>query len=224
MGLADESSPLGDNYFEDKERFAVIYDTTPDLGSHCLSVLYDQLNHHASFPLTIENSESIEPVAEHWDMWFPLERFLPNGSICSEWENSRPIHGVRETCPMKKRIRDTKLDYGVGTHTARLRLIVRLLRWTATRTRSNHACSFLCQYPGMHHFFYRCRARCGAALVPNVCFIRSFLTRARTPRFKLIAPRPGGSARHGSLHSASDVSCPRPGQGCAVIPALCICG
>ncbi|KAJ5284826.1 hypothetical protein N7524_000132, partial [Penicillium chrysogenum] len=104
MGLADESSPLGDNYFEDKERFAVIYDTTPDPGSHCLSVLYDQLNHHASIPLTIENSESIEPVAEHWDI-----------SICSEWENSRPIHGIR--------------------------------------TRSNHACSFLCQYPGMNHFF-----------------------------------------------------------------------
>ncbi|KAJ5827579.1 hypothetical protein N7447_004342 [Penicillium robsamsonii] len=27
-----------------------------------------------------------------------------------------------------------------------------------------------------------------AALVPKVCFIRSFLTRVRTPRFKLVAP------------------------------------
>ncbi|KAJ5531825.1 hypothetical protein N7527_005218 [Penicillium freii] len=68
MELVDESFPLEDNDFEDKERFVVIYDTTLNLGPHCLGVLYDQLNHRASFPLTIENSESIEPVAEHWDM------------------------------------------------------------------------------------------------------------------------------------------------------------
>ncbi|KAJ5189452.1 hypothetical protein N7491_005783 [Penicillium cf. griseofulvum] len=45
MGFADESFLLEDNDFENKERFVVIYDTTPDLGSHCLGVVYDQLNH-----------------------------------------------------------------------------------------------------------------------------------------------------------------------------------
>lgn len=53
MELVDEAFPLEDNDFEDKERFVVIYDTTSDLGSHCLGVLYDQLNHRASFPLAI---------------------------------------------------------------------------------------------------------------------------------------------------------------------------
>ncbi|CAI7641096.1 unnamed protein product [Penicillium viridicatum] len=87
-----------DNDFEDKERFVVIYDTTLDLGSHCLGVLYDQLNHRASFPLTIEDSESIEPVAEHWDMWFPLETILTQwihmlrmGEITVDLRNERDL-------------------------------------------------------------------------------------------------------------------------------------
>lgn len=39
--LTDESFPLEDNDFEDKERFVIIYDIAPDLGLYCLSVLYD---------------------------------------------------------------------------------------------------------------------------------------------------------------------------------------
>ncbi|EKV04557.1 hypothetical protein PDIG_88730 [Penicillium digitatum PHI26] len=55
MELADESFPFEENDFEDKERFMIAHDTILDLGSHCLGVLYNQLNHRTSSPLAIEN-------------------------------------------------------------------------------------------------------------------------------------------------------------------------
>lgn len=56
--------------------FVSIYDTTDDLGSHCPGVLYDQQLHRGSFPMTLANSESVEPIDVHDDMWFPLETIL----------------------------------------------------------------------------------------------------------------------------------------------------
>ena len=75
MRLCDESFPGEDNELESegKERFVVIYDTVSELGSHCLGVLYDQQHSPASFPMTLENSESLETVDEHKEMWLPLE-------------------------------------------------------------------------------------------------------------------------------------------------------
>jgi len=81
MELCDISFPLGDNDLEDKERFVVIYNTVPELGSHCLGVVYDQQLHRAAFPMTLEHSESVEPVDEHDDMWFPLETILTHWII-----------------------------------------------------------------------------------------------------------------------------------------------
>lgn len=82
VGLAmepcDETFCHEDNELEDegKARFVIIYNTTPDLCSHCLGVVYDQQLHRASFPLTIEASESVEPVDERGEFWFPLETIL----------------------------------------------------------------------------------------------------------------------------------------------------
>ncbi|KAJ6010775.1 hypothetical protein N7451_002187 [Penicillium sp. IBT 35674x] len=76
MRLCDEMFPLEDNDLEGKERFVAIYGTSIGLGPHCLGVVYDQQLNRAAFPMTIMNVESIEPVDEHEELWFPLETIL----------------------------------------------------------------------------------------------------------------------------------------------------
>ncbi|OQE15368.1 hypothetical protein PENFLA_c032G08784 [Penicillium flavigenum] len=173
MGLADQSSPLEDNDFEDKS------------GSHCLGGLYDQLSHRASFPLTIENSESIEPVAEHWDMWFPLETIL-----------TQRIHMLR----MGKITADPRNERDLSNEEANARHQVGLRCW-----HPYCAAQIDSTVPAMDRYTdaieshmqsllqisreapLSTNAELDAALVPKECFIRSFLARVRT-RFKLIAP------------------------------------
>ncbi|KAJ5725251.1 uncharacterized protein N7483_006608 [Penicillium malachiteum] len=62
MQLCDEYFPDEDNELDGKERYVVIYGTSIDLGPHCLGVVYDQQLHRASFPMTIMNWESIDPM------------------------------------------------------------------------------------------------------------------------------------------------------------------
>jgi hypothetical protein len=40
-------------------------------------VVYDQQLYRATFPLTIGDSESVEPAGEHEDLWLLLETILP---------------------------------------------------------------------------------------------------------------------------------------------------
>ncbi|KAJ5298227.1 uncharacterized protein N7443_006347 [Penicillium atrosanguineum] len=67
-----------DNDLQRRDRFVVIYDTVPELGSHCLGVVYGQKLYRAAFPMTLENLDSVEPVEDHENMWFPLETILTN--------------------------------------------------------------------------------------------------------------------------------------------------
>ncbi|KAJ5359993.1 hypothetical protein N7517_009184 [Penicillium concentricum] len=186
MELVDESFPLEDNDFEDKERFIIIHDTTPDLGSHCLGVLYDQLNHRASFPLTIENSGSIEPVAEHWDMWFPLE------TILTQW-----IHMLR----MGKITADPRNERDLSDEEANSRHQIGLWCWhpycaaqidgtVGAMDRYTDAIESCMQslLPISRDAPFFTNAELDSALVPKECFICSLLTQVRSPRFKLIAP------------------------------------
>ena len=187
MGLADEYIFDEDNDSEDKERFVVIYGTVSELGSHCLGVLYDQLNHRASFPLTLENIDSVVPVAEHWDMWFPLETILTN------W-----IHMLR----MGKITADSRKGTGdLSDEDANSRSQIGLWSWhpycaaqidstVAAMDRYTDAIESRMQSPSpiSRDTPFFTDAELDAALVPQKCFIRSFLTRARAPRFKLIAP------------------------------------
>jgi hypothetical protein len=220
MELAEEYFPLEDSNFEDKERLVVIYDTTPDLGSHCLGVLYDQLNHRASFSLTIDNSESIEPVAEHWDMWFPLETILTN------W-----IHMLR----MGKITADPRRERDLSAEEANSRHHIGLWCWhpycaahvdstVAAMDRYTDAIESRMQslLPISRDTPLFTDAELDAALVPKDCFIRYLLTRVKTPRFKLIAP--GLMVPHDKEAFAVRQMFNVKGQGCAVILTLCIYG
>jgi hypothetical protein len=186
MRLSDESFPLEDNDLEDKERFVVIYDTTPDLGSHCLGVLYDQQYHRASFPLTIENSESVEPVDEHEDMWFPLE------TILTQW-----IQMLR----MGKITADPRKERDVPADEAKSRSQIGLWCWhpycaaqvdstVAAMDRYTAAIESRMQslLPISRDTPLFTDAELDMASVPKECFVRSVLTKVKTPRFELIAP------------------------------------
>lgn len=76
MELSDEYFIDDNEMEEDKERFVLCYRTIPDLGGHNLGVVYDQQLNRASFPMTTDNMESVEPIDEHEEMWFPLETIL----------------------------------------------------------------------------------------------------------------------------------------------------
>ncbi|KAJ5253064.1 hypothetical protein N7489_003474 [Penicillium chrysogenum] len=51
-----------------------------------LGVIYGQQRNQASFLLTTDNIESVEPIDEHEGMWFPLETILSSIDLCnSDW-------------------------------------------------------------------------------------------------------------------------------------------
>lgn len=185
MMLADEYFFEEENDLQDKERFVVIYDTSPELGSHCVGVVYDQQRHRAAFPMTLENSDSVMPIDEHDEMWFPLETILSNwiymlriGKVTAgSPEIEAPEEVARSTiglwswlayCPAQVDSTVAAMDRYTAAIEARMP-------------------------PGSHLPVSRdtplfTDAELDAASVPKECFIRSVLTRVKTPRFKTIAP------------------------------------
>ncbi|KAJ5720810.1 uncharacterized protein N7483_008744 [Penicillium malachiteum] len=182
----DDSFLAEDNELEDegKSRFIVIYLTHVDFGSHCLGVVYDQQLHRASFPMTIENCESVEPVDEHDDLWFPLETILTNwihmidlGKVVpglyvpdgSDYPTSRSQTGLWSWLPYC----DAQVDSTIAT----------MERYSAAVESRMPPDSLLSISAPLFT-----DADLDAAAVPQDCFIRSLLTRLKTPRFKFIAP------------------------------------
>ncbi|KAJ5975131.1 hypothetical protein N7481_008838 [Penicillium waksmanii] len=191
MMLCDEYFIYDDNseMEEDKERFVLIYGTQCGLGSHNLGVIYDQQRHLASFPMTIENSDSVEPVDEHEEMWFPLETILthwiymlrigkivagfPEGSLCGDTglPTNRSQFGIWSWLPY--------CDLQVES------TIAAMERYSAV-VESRMSPDSLLPMSSCTPLFTD--TELDAAGVPRDCFIRTFLTRVKTPRFTFIAP------------------------------------
>ncbi|GIK00105.1 hypothetical protein Aspvir_004120 [Aspergillus viridinutans] len=182
MDPCDGTFFMEDNELEDegKARFVIIYNTTPDLCSHCLGVVYDQQLHRASFPLTIDDTENVTPVDEHEEFWFPLE------TILTHWISlirlGKVVAGLPE-CDSKHRSQlglwswlpycDAQVDNTVAA-------IDRYLVAVESRMPAG---SLL---PVTGPLFTD--TELDAASVPQECFIRSVLTRMNSPRFRFIAP------------------------------------
>ncbi|KAJ5871208.1 uncharacterized protein N7529_003561 [Penicillium soppii] len=182
MRLCDESFPCEDNKLEDegKERFVVIYDTVSELGSHCLGVLYDQQLNRASFPMTLENSESVEPVDEHEEMWFPLETILTHWIYMIRL--GRVVPGLPE-CNSMSRSQIGLWSWLPYCNAQIDSTIAAMEHYSATVESRMPPYSLL---PISAPLFTD--PDLDAASVPKDCFIRKFLTRVKTPRFKFIAP------------------------------------
>ncbi|CAI7652690.1 unnamed protein product [Penicillium manginii] len=173
---------------EGKERFVLIYQTEMDLGSHNLGVIYDQQRNKASFPMTIENTESVEPVHEHEEMWLPLETILTHwiymiriGKIVPELSEgglsgdpnlaaNRSQFGLWSWLPYC----DFQLDSTIAA----------IERYSAIVESRMPPDSIL---PISSAPLFT-GADLDAAGVPRDCFIRSLLTRVKTPRFRFVAP------------------------------------
>ncbi|KAJ6133733.1 hypothetical protein N7523_000055 [Penicillium sp. IBT 18751x] len=185
MMLSDEFF-IDDNEMEEgKERFVLIYSTIADLGGHNLGVVYDQQLNRASFPMTTDNMESVEPIDEHEEMWFPLE------TILTQWiymtRIGKIVAGLPETLP----------SGGPPTNRSQFYLwswlpycnaqvdstIAAIERYSAAVESRMPPDSLL---PISAPLFTT--AELDAAAVPQDCFTRLLLTRVKTPRFKFIAP------------------------------------
>lgn len=182
MSSCDESFCYEENDLEEegRARFIVIYNTTPDAYSQCLGVVYDQLLHRASFPLTIGSSENVEPIDEHEEMWFPLETLLTHwiflirfGKVVAGLPEDSSQHRAQEGLWSWLPYCDAQVD---NTVTAIERYLV------AVESRIP-ADSLL---PVTGALFTD--AELDVASVPQECFIRLVLTRMKSPRFKFIAP------------------------------------
>ncbi|KAJ5777260.1 hypothetical protein N7520_000506 [Penicillium odoratum] len=176
-----------ENGLEDMERFVVIYGTVAELGSHCVGVIYDQELHRAAFPPTLENFDSVFPMEEHWEMWWPLETILTHwiqlirmGKVIA--------HGDENQTPEKVRLSRSQIgpwswhsycpEQVNGT-------VAAIDRYTAAIEARMPRGSLLRLSRDAPLFT---NADLDTAYIPNECFIRSVLTRTMTPRFNSIAP------------------------------------
>ncbi|GAD95925.1 hypothetical protein PVAR5_4573 [Paecilomyces variotii No. 5] len=187
MQFCDEDFPDEENNLDDKERFVVIYGTVYELGSHCLGLVYDQQLHRAAFPMTLDNLDSVQPIEEHEDMWFPLETILTHwiymlriGKIIADFHEdevpedlkmSRSQIGIWSWLPYCS----AQVDSTVAA----------IDRYSAAIEARMPPESLL---PVSRDTPLFTNSELDAASVPEECFIRSVLTRIKTPRFRAIAP------------------------------------
>lgn len=176
--------PEEDNHPEaKKERFIILHSSWVEIGSHNIGLLFDQKRNQAAMPIVMENLDNILPIKDHLDMWFPLETMLTN------WIHMLRIGKVTASPPEK----------GYPTAIGRLgswvwhsysaaqvdRAVVAMDRLSAAieaRMPSKSHLSVSREFPLLTD------AELDAASVAEECFIRSVLTRVKTPRFKFIAP------------------------------------
>ncbi|OOQ91107.1 hypothetical protein PEBR_01159 [Penicillium brasilianum] len=173
----------GESMLRNKERFVILYNSWVEFGSHSIGLLFDQKRNRAAMPLVIENLESIEPIKDHLDMWFPLETMLTNwihmlriGKITAsppEHEFPSPIDRLGSWVwqPYSSAQVDSAVD-----------AMNRLSAAIEARMPSRSHLSVSRESPLLTD------AELDAASVPENCFIRSVLFKVKTPRFKFIAP------------------------------------
>lgn len=185
MMLSDETFIDDNKMKEDKEGFVLIYRTIADLGGHNLGVVCDQQLNWASFLMTTDNMESVEPLDKHEEMWFPLETILTQW-ICMT-RIGKVVPGLPEKLPSgdpptnRSQFHlwswlpycDAQIDSTIAA----------IERYSAAVEARMPPDSLL---PISAPLFTS--AELDSAAVPQDCFIRSLLTRVKTPRFKFIAP------------------------------------
>ncbi|KAI2629289.1 hypothetical protein GGS26DRAFT_560121 [Hypomontagnella submonticulosa] len=161
-------------------RFLTLYNTNLGLGGHSLGLVYDQRLHRATLSLGIEDLDFTKPLEEHGDLWYPLETVLSN------WIHMvqiKKITASQDDAPNEKYGPWTWQPYSEiqvdSTVIAFERLATAIEERMAT---AHHLPSRETEGPLLSD------EQLDAASVPSDCFTRSFLTRIRRPRFRMIAP------------------------------------
>lgn len=166
-----------------RERFVILHSSWVELGSHNIGLLFDQKRNRVAMPIVMENLDSISPVKDHLDMWFPLETMLTNwihmiriGKVtASPPEEEFPSHVARLGSWVWQPYSPAQVDSAVDA-------MNRLSAAIEARMPSKSHLSVSRESPLLTD------AELDAASVPENCFIRSVLSKVKTPRFKYIAP------------------------------------
>ncbi|KAI2622558.1 hypothetical protein GGR54DRAFT_599025 [Hypoxylon sp. NC1633] len=163
---------------DERDRFLLLYTTNIAIVGHSMGLIYDQKLHRATMALGMEDIDFTHPVTEHEDLWHPLETVLGN------WLQMGEIGKITASpieAPNAKHGPWTWHSYGPAQVDSTLAAFERLTIAIEDRMSPGkllHASNG----PLLEN------SDLDAASVPQRCFIRSFLTRARRPRFKTIAP------------------------------------
>jgi hypothetical protein len=182
---ADELFFIEENGLYDKERFVILYGSWFEHGGHRVGLVYDQQRHQVAMTLYQENIDSVSPVEEHLDMWFPLETMLTNwiymlriGKVAAGPErvsNDEEPGAADQLGPWMWQ------PYSLAQVDSTVAAIEKLSAAIEARMPSGSLLPVLPDTPLLTH------ADLDAASVPKNCFIRSVLTKVKTPRFKHIA-------------------------------------
>ena len=218
MMPADETFFEEENNLVDKERFIIVYHTSPELGSHTVGLVYDQQRHLATMTLAIESTESVIPVHEHLDMWYPLETILSNWIHMIRIGKITAGPPTKEWPPPYSELGPWKWQpYGAAQVDSAVAAMDRLSAAIEARMPPSSLLPVSRDTPLLTD------AELDAASIPKSCFIRSFLTRVKTPRFKTIAP--GLMVPHDALAFADRqkfTGLPRNHEFGTVIPSVLI--
>ncbi|KAI8964474.1 hypothetical protein F5Y11DRAFT_87033 [Daldinia sp. FL1419] len=162
----------------DINRFLILYNMNPGIVGHAMGLIYDQQLHRATMALGIEDIDFTQPVEEHDELWYPLE------SILSNWWHMIQIGKItasRDIAPNEKYGPWIWHSYGQSQVNSTVASFERLTRAIEYRISPDKLLPSSNE-PLLNH------ADLDEASVPNQCFIRSFLTSVRQPRFHKIAP------------------------------------
>ncbi|KAI1420996.1 hypothetical protein F5Y12DRAFT_770331 [Xylaria sp. FL1777] len=160
-------------------RFLTLYTTNIGLCGHSLGLLYDQKLHRATMTLGIEDVDFVKPVDVHVNLWHPLETVLSNW-ICM-------VQIGKITASQDGALSEKFGPWGWNTYSevqvdSTVAAFERLVDAIEERMPVGSHLPLTEGGPLLS------TAQLDAASVPDSCFVRSFATRARKPRFRLIAP------------------------------------
>lgn len=160
--------------------FALLYPMNMNLASHPLGVVYHQELRRVAFVNTIFDAELVNPPDEHEDLWVPLEHLL------SHWI-SLIQRGKVTIGPKRWEMEEAQgvwriEAFGNAQVTSTVEAFDRLVSAIEQRMDPQALLDLDSNKPLLTD------ADLDSAGASAECFARSFLTRARTPRFTRLAP------------------------------------
>ncbi|ROV98380.1 hypothetical protein VMCG_07194 [Cytospora schulzeri] len=175
--MFESPSSFPENLEGEPDRVVTLY-AANGMEGHSAGLMYDQERHQAYYAMTIWEYDSASPIDEHHDLWHPLETVLSNWI---EMIRIGRITASRDEAPNEKNDVWAMHSYGPRQVGSAVESFHRLVDAIEARMPADAL------LPGEQGPLLTDRDL-DAASVPAECFIRSFLTRVRKPRFKKIAP------------------------------------
>ncbi|RAO64964.1 uncharacterized protein BHQ10_000976 [Talaromyces amestolkiae] len=223
---ADELFFIEENSLDNKERFVILYGSWSEHGGHSVGLVYDQQRHQVAMTLCQENIESVSPVDEHLDMWFPLETMLTNwiymlriGKVTAGPQRVWDDDGRSGTSAADQLGPWMWQPYSLAQVDSAVAAIEKLSAAIEARMPSDSLLTITPDTPLLAH------ADLDAASVPRDCFIRSVLTKVRTPRFRHIAPGlevPHDATKFVAQQQFTALQAARNEEGDEIIPSVLI--